>query len=80
MAFGFGPHYCIGAPLARIALRLLFDEIVAAVEEFTPAGPVEHLASNFTAGIKSMPLTARLSPDAARGIEAALAADGPVPV
>lgn len=71
VAFGFGPHYCIGAPLARIALRLLFEEIVHAVDEFQLAGPIEHLASNFVAGIKSMPVTARLRTGAARILESA---------
>ncbi|WP_197321539.1 cytochrome P450 [Saccharomonospora sp. NB11] len=80
VAFGFGPHYCIGAPLARIALRMLFTEIVAAVEEFDLAGPIEHLTSNFVAGIKSMPITARLRPDAARIIDTAVAEEGPVAV
>ncbi|MQY12851.1 Steroid C26-monooxygenase [Streptomyces sp. RB5] len=60
VAFGFGPHYCIGAPLAKIALNLLFEEIVRIVEHFEIAGPVEHLESNFVAGIKRLPLTARL--------------------
>ncbi|MFF5639396.1 cytochrome P450 [Streptomyces sp. NPDC012825] len=59
VAFGFGPHYCIGAPLAKIALNLLFEEIVRVVEEFEVAGPVEHLESNFVAGIKHLPLAAR---------------------
>ncbi|MFI1831815.1 cytochrome P450 [Streptomyces olivaceoviridis] len=79
VAFGFGPHYCIGAPLARIALRLLFEEVVALVEVFAPAGPVEHLTSNFVAGIKRMPLTATLREGAARTLAEAVAADGPVP-
>ena len=79
VAFGFGPHYCIGAPLARIALRLLFEEIVATVDTFTPAGPVEHLTSNFVAGFKSMPLTARLHEAAAQVLDEAVTVDGPVP-
>lgn len=80
VAFGFGPHYCIGAPLARIALRMLFAELVTAVEEFTVAGPVEHLTSNFVAGVKSLPLTARLRPGAAHAIHAAVTAEGQVAV
>ncbi|MEG8178100.1 cytochrome P450 [Nocardia terpenica] len=64
IAFGYGPHYCIGAPLARIALRVLFERITAVVEEFAVAGPVEHLESTFTAGVKRLPLTARLFPHA----------------
>ncbi|MFE2043092.1 cytochrome P450 [Streptomyces sp. NPDC059477] len=79
VAFGFGPHYCIGAPLARIALRLLFEEIVTLVEAFAPAGPVEHLMSNFVAGIKRMPVTAILREGAAQTLAEAVAADGPVP-
>ncbi len=66
LAFGFGPHYCIGAPLARIALRLLFGELVRAVESFEAAGPVEHLRSNFAAGVTAMPIRARLRPGAGR--------------
>ncbi|MFD0382100.1 hypothetical protein ACFQ2B_05725 [Streptomyces stramineus] len=65
--------------MARIALRLLFEEIVATVDAFAPAGPVEHLTSNFVAGIKSMPLTARLRPGAERILDEAVTADGPVP-
>jgi cytochrome P450 len=60
LAFGFGPHYCIGAPLARIALRSLLHEMVGTIESFELAGPVEHLRSNFAAGIKHMPVTAQL--------------------
>ncbi|MFD4607403.1 cytochrome P450 [Streptomyces sp. NPDC058440] len=75
VAFGFGPHYCIGAPLARLALRVMFDEIVRMVAEFRPAGPVRHLKSNFVAGISSLPVTAVLRPGAAE----ALAARAPLP-
>ncbi|KAA2254640.1 cytochrome P450 [Solihabitans fulvus] len=65
LAFGLGPHYCVGAPLARIALRLFFGELVALASGFELAGPVEHLSSNFTAGIRRMPITVRLREHAA---------------
>ncbi|MCX4657961.1 cytochrome P450 [Streptomyces uncialis] len=58
VAFGFGPHYCVGGALARISLRMLFERIFARVERFEPAGEVRHLASNFVAGVKSMPVRA----------------------
>jgi cytochrome P450 len=58
VAFGFGPHYCVGGALARISLRMLFERIFALVERFEPDGEVRHLASNFVAGIKSMPVRA----------------------
>lgn len=76
LAFGLGVHYCIGAPLARIALRLLFAEIVAVVEEFALDGPVEHLRSNFTAGIRRMPVVARLRPGGAETLRRAADGDG----
>ncbi|MEU8501952.1 cytochrome P450 [Streptomyces lavendulae] len=60
IAFGFGPHHCVGAALARMALNVLFAEITDSVERFELAGPVEHLASNFAAGIKHMPVVAKL--------------------
>ena len=56
VAFGFGPHFCPGAPLARYSLQILFSEILRCVKRIELAGPVEHLASNFTAGIKHMPV------------------------
>ena len=60
LTFGFGVHYCIGAPLARLALHLLFEELTRSVLAFHRAGPVEHLSSNFIAGIKSLPIAADL--------------------
>ena len=80
VAFGFGPHYCIGAPLARIALRLLFEQVVDTVAEFRLEAPVEHLTSNFVAGVKDMRVTARLHPGALERLEEAITLDGPVPL
>lgn len=71
VAFGFGPHFCVGAPLARIALRLLFEEICKIVERFEPAGPIVHLGSNFVGGMKSMPVHARLRPRSGAVLERA---------
>ena len=56
VAFGFGPHFCVGAWVARFALRTLFSEIMRRVERIELAGPVDHLASNFVAGIKHLPV------------------------
>ncbi len=72
IAFGVGAHRCIGAPMARLALRILFEEMREHVERFEPAGPVEHLASNFIAGIKRFPVRAVPKPgheDALAGLE-----------
>ncbi|WP_027341364.1 cytochrome P450 [Hamadaea tsunoensis] len=58
ISFGYGPHRCIGTAAARITLDLTLKEIFARVERFEPAGEVEHLCSNFTGGIKHLPVLA----------------------
>jgi cytochrome P450 len=54
--FGGGPHYCVGAPLSRFALRVLFTELVTAFERFDLVGPVTHLTSNWINGVVAMPV------------------------
>ncbi len=57
MAFGRnGPHLCLGAWLARMELRVVFEELMKRVDRLEPAGPVDHLRSNFIAGIKRLPV------------------------
>jgi cytochrome P450 len=61
MTFGpGGPHFCTGAHLARLEVKVVFEELVARVREFEPTGPVERLQSNAFNGIKRMPV--RLTP------------------
>ncbi|AEW99316.1 cytochrome P450 [Streptantibioticus cattleyicolor] len=60
IAFGAGPHYCVGHTVARVSLRVLFEELIGRFEGFEQAGPAEHLCSNFVAGIKHLPVTARV--------------------
>lgn len=59
VAFGFGPHYCLGATVARMTLQLFFAEFLRVVEEVEPAGPVTHLVSNFVAGYNHLPIRTR---------------------
>jgi cholest-4-en-3-one 26-monooxygenase len=54
---GGGPHFCLGANLARMELRLVFDEIVRRMPDMRLAGPTEYLRSNFIGGIKHMPVS-----------------------
>jgi cholest-4-en-3-one 26-monooxygenase len=53
---GGGPHFCLGASLARMELRLIFTELVARMPVLELDGPVEMLRSNFIGGIKHMPV------------------------
>ena len=56
LAFGHGEHFCLGANLARLEMRVMFDEVFRRMPDIELAGPVERLRSNFVAGIKRMPV------------------------
>jgi cholest-4-en-3-one 26-monooxygenase len=56
LALGIGEHYCMGANLARMEIRVLFEEMLRRVPEFELAGPVRRLRSAFINGIKTMPV------------------------
>ncbi|WP_400161936.1 cytochrome P450 [Brevibacillus sp. TJ4] len=62
IAFGKGAHYCVGHPAARQTIKILFEELFYHFEAFELAGPEQHLASNFIAGIKSLPVKGHLRP------------------
>lgn len=56
IAFGTGPHGCLGQHLARIEIDAMLKEVLTRMTAFEPAGEVELLPSNFISGPKSMPL------------------------
>jgi len=62
VGFGIGVHYCLGASLARLEMRIMFEELFRRLPDLELAGPVARLRSNFINGIKSMPV--RFSPEA----------------
>ena len=53
---GGGPHFCLGANLARMEIRILFEELVKRVPKISATGPVDRLRSNFIGGIKHLPV------------------------
>jgi cytochrome P450 len=55
-----GPHFCLGAHLARLELTVLLDELVPRVERIELAGEPKRLRSNFTNGLKHLPLNVQL--------------------
>ena len=57
---GGGPHFCLGASLARLEMSILFEELVKRVESVERTGPVKRLRSNFINGLKHLPV--RLTP------------------
>ena len=56
VAFGFGPHFCLGAALARLEGRVVLAELVERFSSLTLAGPVERTASPVIAGVRHAPL------------------------
>jgi cytochrome P450 family 142 subfamily A polypeptide 1 len=59
LAFGFGSHFCLGNQLARIELRVMFEQLLARLPDLTLAepGPFRQRPSNFISGVESMPVT-----------------------
>jgi cytochrome P450 len=51
-----GPHFCLGAHLARLETKILFQELLPRLRSIELTGPVERIRSNFVNGIKRMPV------------------------
>ncbi len=56
LAFGFGEHFCIGAPLARLETRVLLDEVLRRWPGYEVAGPVVRAPSTLLRQITSVPV------------------------
>lgn len=57
LAFGQqGPHICLGMWLARLEVRVMFEELAKRITAIEPNGPHQFLRSNFVGGIKSLPV------------------------
>jgi cholest-4-en-3-one 26-monooxygenase len=61
---GGGPHFCLGASLARLEINILLEEFVKRVASVELIGEVKRLRSNFVNGIKHLPV--RLTPASRR--------------
>jgi linalool 8-monooxygenase len=59
LGFGVGQHFCLGARLAELQLRILFTEFLRRYPNAEPSGPIRRMRSNFVAGIKEMPVRLR---------------------
>jgi cytochrome P450 len=56
LTFGHGTHFCLGANLARLEIRLVVDALLDRVRAVEPAGPVEWTRSNKHTGVRHMPV------------------------
>jgi cytochrome P450 len=57
LVFGFGEHFCLGASLARLEARVLFEELLARFPDFSLAGEIVPLRSTLMNGLVRMPVT-----------------------
>ncbi|MCW2528458.1 MAG: cytochrome [Pseudonocardiales bacterium] len=55
LAFGFGPHICLGATLARMEGRVLFEELLKTFPDFEVVGPAVRGPSTLVAMISALP-------------------------
>ena len=57
LSFGLGgPHFCLGAHLAKLEVRVWLEEMIPYVQRLELAGPPTRLRSNFFNGIKRLPV------------------------
>ncbi|MGE5227883.1 MAG: cytochrome P450 [Planctomycetaceae bacterium] len=54
-----GPHFCLGAHLARLETKILFQELLPRIASIELAGEPKRIRSNFVNGLKSLPVTIR---------------------
>ncbi|MCH7698549.1 MAG: cytochrome P450 [Chloroflexi bacterium] len=57
LAFGAGgPHNCLGLNLARLEIRVMFEELTRRMPDIQQVDPAQRLRSNFISGIKHLPV------------------------
>ena len=62
VAFGSGPHICLGMLLARMEVRVFFNELLARVRSMKLAGKPQLIKSSFIHGVKQLPIRYQLNP------------------
>ncbi|MGX7698184.1 cytochrome P450 [Gordonia polyisoprenivorans] len=66
IAFGYGPHMCIGQHLAKLELKIMFETLLPHLEAVDIADDPRFIQTNFVGGLKNMPVRLTLTPDAPR--------------
>ena len=63
LAFGTGPHVCLGQYLARLELTCFFRELLARVEDIEMTGPARFVEGSFVGGVKELPIRYKMTAD-----------------
>ncbi len=61
IAFGYGPHMCIGQHLAKLELRIMFEELLPHIESLRLVDDTKMIQTNFVGGLKNMPVQIEFS-------------------
>ncbi len=56
LAFGYGAHLCLGQHLAKMEMRILFEELMPRLKSLEFAGPATRAEANFVGGPKRLPI------------------------
>ncbi len=62
LAFGTGPHICLGIILARLEMRIFFRKFIPRIASMEIIEPPEHLRASFVHGLKHLPIRFQLTP------------------
>ncbi len=57
VAFGFGTHFCLGASLARLEVKVMVDRLLSRLPDLELAGDTPLRPANFISGYETMPVT-----------------------
>ena len=62
LAFGYGPHVCLGQHLAKLEIRIFYEELLARLDHIALAGTAALTEANFVQGLKRLPIAYSLRP------------------
>jgi hypothetical protein len=60
LGFGVGEHFCLGSHVARLEMKIAYQQLLPRIEEIELAGPPERLHSSLVGGLKHLPIRYRL--------------------
>ncbi len=60
IAFGYGPHMCIGQHVAKLELRIIFEELLPRIKNVELAGERKVVQTNFVGGLRKLPVRLEL--------------------